>query len=218
MFCDLRGFTAFTETSEPEEVMTVLREYHESLGELIFRYEGTLERFRGDGIMIVFNDPIPLRRSHRARRAAGARHAGAGGASWRQQWRRKGHDLGFGIGIAAGYATLGQIGFEQRREYTAIGSVINLASRLCDEARPGQIVIDQRAFGAGRAIGGIGAPREAPLEGVQPVDCGLPDPGLAGPAARLRPARAECRRRSSRTSRLSGANRRQAGTLELERI
>jgi adenylate cyclase len=146
VFCDLRGFTAFTDTSEPEEVMTVLRQYHESLGELIFRYEGTLERFRGDGIMIVFNDPIPFPdHAERAVRMA---------LDMREQveqlaavWRRQGHELGLGIGIATGYATLGQIGFEQRREYTVIGSVANLASRLCDEARPGQIVIDQRAFG-----------------------------------------------------------------------
>ena len=145
VFCDLRGFTAFTESTEPEEVMGVLREYHESLGELIFRYEGTLERFLGDGIMIIFNDPIPCAdHTERAVRLALDMRTAVEGLA--KEWRRKGHALGFGIGIASGYATLGQIGFEHRREYTAIGSVTNLASRLCGEAQPGQIVISQRTF------------------------------------------------------------------------
>ena len=145
LFCDLRGFTAFTDASEPEEVMGVLREYHESLGELIFQYEGTLERFLGDGIMIVFNDPIPCD-DHTERAVRLALDMRAKVDDLAKQWARKGHALGFGIGIASGYATLGQVGFEHRREYTAIGRVINLASRLCDEAKPGQIVISQRAF------------------------------------------------------------------------
>jgi class 3 adenylate cyclase/CheY-like chemotaxis protein len=145
LFCDLRGFTAFTEASEPEEVMGVLREYHESLGELIFQYEGTLERFLGDGIMIVFNDPIPCD-DHTERAVRLALDMRAKVDALAKQWARKGHALGFGVGIASGYATLGQVGFEHRREYTAIGSVINLASRLCDEAKSGQIVISQRAF------------------------------------------------------------------------
>jgi adenylate cyclase len=147
LFCDLRGFTAFNETSEPEEVMAVLREYHESLGELIFSYEGTLDRFAGDGIMIVFNDPVPCD-DHTQRAVRLALDMRERVDKLAAQWRRQGHDLGFGIGIAAGYATLGQIGFEHRREYTAVGSVTNLASRLCDEARPGQIVVAQRAFSA----------------------------------------------------------------------
>ena len=147
VFCDLRGFTAFTETSEPEEVMAVLHDYHENLGGLIFQYEGTLDRFAGDGIMIVFNDPIPCA-DHTERAVRLALEMRDQVENLTKQWRRKGHDLGFGVGIATGYATLGQIGFEQRREYTAIGSVINLASRLCDEARPGQVIISQRAFGA----------------------------------------------------------------------
>jgi class 3 adenylate cyclase len=147
LFCDLRGFTAFTEASEPEEVMGVLREYHENLGELIFQYEGTLERFLGDGIMIVFNDPIPCD-DHTERAVRLALDMRARVAKLAEQWARKGHELGFGIGIASGYATLGQVGFEHRREYTAIGSAINLASRLCDEAKAGQIVISQRAFSA----------------------------------------------------------------------
>ncbi len=145
LFCDLRGFTAFTEASEPEEVMSVLREYHESLGELIFRYEGTLERFLGDGIMIVFNDPIPCA-DHTERAVRLAIDMRDKVAELAKHWARMGHVLGFGIGIASGYATLGQIGFEHRREYTAIGSAINLAARLCGEAQPGQIVIGQRAF------------------------------------------------------------------------
>ena len=145
LFCDLRGFTAFTDASEPEEVMGVLREYHENLGELIFRYEGTLERFLGDGIMIVFNDPIPCD-DHTERAVRLALDMRERVAELAKQWARRGHVLGFGIGIASGYATLGQVGFEHRREYTAIGRVINLASRLCDEAKAGQIVISQRAF------------------------------------------------------------------------
>jgi adenylate cyclase len=147
LFCDLRGFTAFTEASEPEEVMGVLREYHENLGELIFRYEGTLERFLGDGIMIVFNDPIPCD-DHTERAVRLALDMRERVDELAKQWARRGHVLGFGIGIASGYATLGQVGFEHRREYTAIGRVINLASRLCDEAKAGQIVISQRAFSA----------------------------------------------------------------------
>jgi class 3 adenylate cyclase len=147
VFCDLRGFTAFTESSEPEEVMAVLRQYHESLGGLIFRYEGTLERFLGDGIMIIFNDPIPCA-DHTERAVRLALDMRESVDELAKAWRRQGHTLGFGVGIACGYATLGQIGFEHRRDYTAIGSVINLASRLCGEARAGQIVISQRVFGS----------------------------------------------------------------------
>ncbi|MFL6796675.1 MAG: adenylate/guanylate cyclase domain-containing protein [Xanthobacteraceae bacterium] len=147
LFCDLRGFTAFTESTEPEEVMAVLGEYHATLGDIIFHYEGTLDRFAGDGIMIMFNDPMPCAdHTQRAvRLAIDMRKCVEGLAT---QWSRKGYKLGFGVGIAAGYATLGQIGFERRREYTAIGSIVNLASRLCDEAGAGQIVISQRAFSA----------------------------------------------------------------------
>jgi adenylate cyclase len=147
VFCDLRGFTSFTDSSEPEEVMAVLREYHESLGELIFRYEGTLERFLGDGIMIIFNDPLPC--PEHTRQAVGlALDMRDQVDRLAKEWSRRGHNLGLGIGIASGYATLGQIGFEHRREYSAIGGVINLAARLCGEARPSQIVISQRAFGS----------------------------------------------------------------------
>jgi class 3 adenylate cyclase len=146
LFCDLRGFTTFTDASEPEEVMAVLREYHESMGELIFRYEGTLERILANRIMIVFNDPIPCAdHTERAVRLALEMRDKVQGLA--KEWARQGHVLGFGIGIASGYATLGQVGFEHRREYTANGSVINLASRLCDEAKAAQIVISQRAYG-----------------------------------------------------------------------
>jgi class 3 adenylate cyclase/HAMP domain-containing protein len=146
VFCDLRGFTAFTEGAEPEEVMYVLREYHAVLGELIFRYEGTLDRYAGDGVMVLFNAPIPLPdHAKRAVRMAVEMRDAVGLLT--QKWRSRGHTLGFGIGIAVGYATLGQIGFDRRLEYAAVGSVTNLASRLCDEAKAGQIVVSQRTFG-----------------------------------------------------------------------
>src|ERR1700681_4167606 len=146
VFCDLRGFTAFTESTEPEEAMNVLREYHAALGELIFRYEGTLDRYAGDGVMILFNAPIKFAdHTKRAVKMAVEMRDAIGVLT--QKWRNRGHSLGFGVGIALGYATLGQIGFEQRLEYAAIGSVTNLASRLCDEARGNQIVVSQRVFG-----------------------------------------------------------------------
>lgn len=147
LMCDLRGFTSFTEISEPEEVMAVLSEYHESLGELIFEYEGTLERFAGDGILTVFNDPIPCA-DHTERAVRLALDMRDRVDELATRWRKRGHDLGFGIGISVGHATLGQVGFARRREYTVIGSVVNLASRLCDEAQPGQIVVSQRVLTA----------------------------------------------------------------------
>jgi class 3 adenylate cyclase/HAMP domain-containing protein len=146
VFCDLRGFTAFTEQTEPEEAMNVLREYHAALGELIFRYEGTLDRYAGDGVMILFNAPIQLE-DHVKRAVKMSVEMRDTIGALTQRWRNRGHNLGFGIGIALGYATLGQIGFEQRLEYAAIGSVTNLASRLCDEAKAGQIVVSRRVYG-----------------------------------------------------------------------
>jgi class 3 adenylate cyclase/HAMP domain-containing protein len=146
VFCDLRGFTAFTEATEPEEAMNVLREYHAALGELIFRYEGTLDRYAGDGVMILFNAPIQFP-DHTKRAVKMAVEMRDTIGLLTQKWRNRGHSLGFGLGIAVGYATLGQIGFEQRLEYAAIGSVTNLASRLCDEAKAGQIVVSRRAYG-----------------------------------------------------------------------
>jgi class 3 adenylate cyclase/HAMP domain-containing protein len=146
VFCDMRGFTAFTEQTEPEEAMNVLREYHAALGELIFRYEGTLDRYAGDGVMILFNAPIQFE-DHVKRAVKMSVEMRDTIGALTQRWRNRGHNLGFGIGIALGYATLGQIGFEQRLEYAAIGSVTNLASRLCDEAKAGQIVVSRRVYG-----------------------------------------------------------------------
>src|SRR5262245_46440470 len=147
VFCDLRGFTAFSETAEPEEVMGVLREYHTDLGSLIFRFEGTLEHFAGDGMMVFFNDPLPYPdHAAQAVRMAVAMRQQMGELT--EKWRKRGHQLGFGVGIAQGYATLGMIGFEGRVDYGAIGPVANLASRLCDEAQGGQILISQRVYAA----------------------------------------------------------------------
>lgn len=146
VFCDLRGFTAFTEATEPEEAMNVLREYHAALGELIFKYEGTLDRYAGDGVMVLFNAPIQFPdHTRRAVQMAVEMRDAIGALT--ERWRNRGHSLGFGVGIALGYATLGQIGFEQRLEYAAIGSVTNLASRLCDEAKANQIVVSRRVYG-----------------------------------------------------------------------
>jgi class 3 adenylate cyclase len=147
VFCDLRGFTAFAESSEPEEVMAVLSEYHAALGELIFTYEGTLERFTGDGLMVFFNDPIPL--DEPARRAVEMALAMRDRVrTLAEGWSRIGHDLGFGVGISQGFATLGRIGYEGRFDYAAIGSVTNLAARLCAEASAGQVLVSQRVFSA----------------------------------------------------------------------
>ena len=147
VFCDLRGFTAFAESSEPEEVMAVLSEYHAALGELIFRYQGTLERFTGDGLMVFFNDPIPL--DQPARRAVEMALAMRDRVrTLAEGWSRVGHDLGFGVGIAQGFATLGRIGYEGRFDYAAIGSVTNLAARLCAEAGAEQVLVAQRVFSA----------------------------------------------------------------------
>jgi adenylate cyclase len=147
VFLDLRGFTAFAETAEPEEVMGVLREYHAEMGRLILEHEGTLERFAGDGMMVFFNDPTPVPNpAERAVRMALAMREQVAGLS--VKWRKRGFDLDFGVGIAQGYATIGAIGFEGRLDYGAIGTVTNLAARLCGEARPGQILVAQRVLGA----------------------------------------------------------------------
>ncbi|MBM3523309.1 MAG: response regulator [Alphaproteobacteria bacterium] len=143
LFCDLRGFTGFAESAEPEDIMRVLGEYHAALGPIIHRHEATLERFLGDGLMLVLNDPVPCPDAPvRAVRMANEMRTRiqelAGG------WAGLGHTMGFGIGIAQGYATLGRIGFEGRFDYSAIGTVANVASRLCGEAQDGQIVVTQR--------------------------------------------------------------------------
>jgi adenylate cyclase len=143
VFCDLRGYTAFTETAEPEEVLDFLREYHGALGPLVSQFEGTLDQFSGDGIMVFFNDPVPIPDpAERAVRMAVAMRKAAG--TLIADWRERGRDLGFGAGIAQGYATLGQIGFSERSGYTAIGTVCNVAARLCAEAKDGQILLSQR--------------------------------------------------------------------------
>jgi len=147
LFCDMRGFTAFSETAEPEDVMTVLREYHGTLGPLIHHYEGTLERFTGDGMIVIFNDPMPCPDpAFRAVRLAVEMRDAV--ASLARSWAGRGHEVGFGVGIAQGYATLGPIGFEGRFDYTAMGTVTNLAARLCAEAKDGQILITQRVASA----------------------------------------------------------------------
>jgi adenylate cyclase len=169
VFCDLRDFTAFSETTEPEEVMEVLREYHTALGELIFRFEGTLERFAGDGLMVFFNDPVPCPDpAARAVRMAVAMRQRVGELTG--TWRKRGHQLDFGVGIAQGYATLGKIGFEGRFDYAAIGRVTNLAARLCGEAAGGQILISQRVYAAVEALAVADQVGELSLKGfVKPV-------------------------------------------------
>jgi class 3 adenylate cyclase len=180
VFLDLRGFTAFAETAEPEEVMTVLREYHADMGKLILAAEGTLERFTGDGMMIFFNDPLevpdPAARAVRMACAMRERIATLVAA-----WRKRGFDLDFGVGIAQGYATIGAIGFEGRLDYGAIGTVTNLASRLCGEAKPGQILLSQRVASAVEGIAQVETVGELTLKGFQrPVKAynvvGLADP------------------------------------------
>jgi class 3 adenylate cyclase len=145
LFCNLRGFTGFSESSDPEDVMALLREYHAAIGEIINTYGGTLERYAGDGVMVVFNDPIPVDNpALQAVLMAIEMRAAIGELI--EKWRKLGHDIGFGIGIAHGFATLGTIGFEGRFDYAAIGTVSNVASRLCDEAKPGQILISPRVL------------------------------------------------------------------------
>jgi class 3 adenylate cyclase len=143
LFCDLRGFTAFSETADPEEVMSVLAEYHAVLGALIHKYEGTVERFAGDAIMVLFNDPLPCPDPNRRAVDMAIEMREQVGAL-ASKWRKLGHELGFGIGIAHGYATLGRIGFEGRFDYGAVGPVVNLAARLCADAKDGQIIIESR--------------------------------------------------------------------------
>ncbi len=143
VFCDLRGFTAFSEITEPEEVMRVLGEYHATAGALIEAHDGTLERFLGDGLMVLFNDPVPCPDpAERGVRLALDLRAAIERCA--MDWRQRGHDLGFGVGIAFGFATLGRIGFKGRTDYTAIGTVVNQAARLCGEAKAGEILITQR--------------------------------------------------------------------------
>lgn len=147
LFCDLRGFTSFSETAEPEDIMELLAEYHGAVGPLIRKYEGTLDRFTGDGMMVFFNDPLPCPDApERAVKLALEMRDAVGTLA--STWTKRGHRLGFGIGMAQGHATLGRIGFEDRFDYTAIGAVINLAARLCGEAADGQILTSGRLAAA----------------------------------------------------------------------
>jgi class 3 adenylate cyclase/putative methionine-R-sulfoxide reductase with GAF domain len=145
LFCDLRGFTGFSESADPEDVMALLRDYHSAIGEIIIKYSGTLERYAGDGVMVVFNDPVPVEKPALQAVLMALEMRDVIG-TLTEKWRRLGHDIGFGIGIAHGFATLGTIGFEGRFDYAAIGTVANVASRLCDEAKPGQILISPRVL------------------------------------------------------------------------
>jgi GAF domain-containing protein len=169
VFCDLRGYTAFTETAEPEEVLDFLREYHGALGPLVSQFEGTLDQFSGDGIMVFFNDPVPCPDpAERAVKMAMAMREASG--TLIAAWRRRGRVLGFGAGIAQGYATLGQIGFADRSGYTAIGTVCNLAARLCAEAKDGQILVAQRVAVAVEEMAPLEEVGELTLKGLtQPV-------------------------------------------------
>jgi class 3 adenylate cyclase len=182
VFCDLRGYTAFTETAEPEEVLDFLREYHGALGPLVSEFEGTLDQFSGDGIMVFFNDPVPIPDpAERAVNMAVAMRAAA--STLIAHWRERGRVLGFGAGIAQGYATLGQIGFSDRSGYTAIGTVCNVAARLCAEAKDGQILLSQRVNVALRG--------SVPTEQIGALDLrGLSQPVVAynAPLAASQPA------------------------------
>ena len=180
VFCDLRGFTALAEAAEPEEVMEILHQYHAALGELIFEHGGTLERFLGDGLMVLFNDPVPC--PDPAARAVGMAVAMRSRlAMLLERWHQEGRDLGFGVGIAQGYATLGRIGFEGRFDYAAIGTVANLASRLCGEAKSGQILISQKVLSFVDTIAEVESIGELVLKGLtHPVPaynvCGFVSP------------------------------------------
>ena len=166
LFCDLRGFTGFSESSDPEDVMALLAEYHAAIGTIINKYSGTLERYAGDGVMVIFNDPVPVENpALQAVLMALDMRAAIGGLI--EKWRDLGHDLGFGIGIAHGFATLGTIGFEGRRDYAAIGTVSNVASRLCDEAKPGQILISPRVRQAIEKAVMVEAVGEFALKGIR---------------------------------------------------
>ena len=165
LFCDLRGFTGFSESSDPEDVMALLRDYHAAIGGIINKYGGTLERYAGDGVMVVFNDPIPVDNPALQAVLMAIDMRGAIGDMIEKR-RKLGHDIGFGIGIAHGFATLGTIGFEGRFDYAAIGTVSNVASRLCDEAKPGQILISPRVLMAVEGAISVEPVGEFKLKGI----------------------------------------------------
>jgi class 3 adenylate cyclase len=164
VFCDLRGYTAFSDTTEPEELMQLLREYHATLGALIDKYEGTIERFSGDGLLVIFNDPISCPDpSMRAVQMAIEMRAEV--AKLLVKWNRSGHDVGFGVGVATGYATLGTVGYEAQFQYAATGRVVNLASRLCSEAKNGQVLADVNVASAIEARANVEPAGELALKG-----------------------------------------------------
>ena len=166
VFCDLRGFTSFAEAAEPEEVISVLREYHDTLGVLVDKFEGTVERFTGDGLLVLFNDPLPCHDpSGIAVRMAVEMRTEV--ARLIAKWDRYGHDLGFGVGIAHGYATLGCIGFRGRFQYSVTGTVANLASRLCDKALDGQILVDAKVYAQVQALAELDRLGELELKGFR---------------------------------------------------
>lgn len=166
VFCDLRGFTAFSETAAPEEALGVLRTYQEAMGEIIFKHEGTLEHFAGDGFMVFFNDPVPMA-DHKLRAVTMALAMRERSAQLAAAWAKQGYDLGFGTGISTGYATLGRIGFEGRFDYGAVGSVVNLGGRLVSHAKDGQILLSQRTFAAVEDQVVVETVGELTLKGVQ---------------------------------------------------
>jgi adenylate cyclase len=165
VFGDLRGYTAFTETAEPEELLDLLNAYHAAVGPIVTRSEGTLDHFSGDGIMVFFNDPLPCPdpAERAVRMAIEMREALL---ELQAEWKRRGRAIGFGLGIAQGYATLGQIGFAERASYTAVGTVCNLASRLCSEAKDGQILVSQRIAAVAEGIGRLEEIGDVALKGL----------------------------------------------------
>ena len=165
VFCDLRGFTGFAERAEPEEVMALLREYHAAMGPIVAQYEGTIDHYGGDGIMVFFNDPMPCPdpAERAVRMAVEMREALL---ELQVEWRKRGRAIGFGLGIAQGYATLGQIGFAERVGYTAIGTVCNLSARLCAAAKDGQILVSQRIAAAAEGIAGLEEIGDVALKGL----------------------------------------------------
>jgi adenylate cyclase len=192
LFCDLRGFTGFTESADAEDVMALLRHYHAAIGEIIIKYNGTLERYAGDGVMVVFNDPVPVEKPALQAVLMALEVRDAIGALT-ERWRRLGHDIGFGIGIAHGFATLGTIGFEGRFDYAAIGTVSNVASRLCDEAKPGQILISPRVLMAVENAVKIEPVGEFELKGIRRPLAAYNVVGVADEGRERREGRA-CRR------------------------
>jgi len=165
VFGDLRGYTAFAETAEPEELLDLLNAYHAAVGPIVTRSEGTLDHFSGDGIMVFFNDPLPCpdAAERAVRMAVEMREALL---ELQTEWKKRGRQIGFGIGIAQGYATLGQIGFAERVGYTAIGTVCNLAARLCAEAKDGQILVSQRVAAAAEGIAALEEIGDLALKGL----------------------------------------------------